>query len=335
MKDSWLANHVQNYFMSYLIAQRGYGDNTIASYRDTFKLLFIFLKSRGCRIQKLTIIDIDCKCILQFLQWMETDRNNTNTTRNVRLAHLKSFFGYVISISPEIAGQCNEIISIPFKKVEKRPPAYMTEQETKMLLNAPDSGTSTGLRHMAILSLLYDSGCRVQELIDLNVSDVTLGHYCKIFVRGKGGKYREIPVFGETGKILGYYIKTNGLKPDDALFTNSQRRRLTRAGITYIMNKYMEIAKIQHANSFNDSISPHRMRHSKATHLVNAGVNIYNIRDFLGHASVVTTQVYLTSNPEVMRSAIENASQKTVPESAEYYSADEKADLMVFLETLI
>lgn len=335
MKDSRLAYYVQNYFMSYLITQRGYGDNTIASYRDTFKLLFTFLKSRGCRIQKLTIADIDRECILQFLHWLETNRNNAITTRNVRLAHFKSFFGYVMSVSPEIADQCGETINIPFKKAEKRPPAYMTEHETKMLLNAPDSSTHTGLRHMAILSLLYDSGCRVQELIDLNVSDVTLGHYCKIFVRGKGDKYREIPIFGETGKILGYYIKTNGLKPDDALFTNSQGRRLTRAGISHIMNKFKDIVKKQHVNSFNSSISPHHMRHSKATHLVNAGVNIYNIRDFLGHASVVTTQIYLTSNPEVMRSVIENASQKTVPESTEYYSADEKTDLMAFLETLI
>lgn len=335
MKDSNFAYFVQSYFMSYLIAQRGYGANTIASYRDSFRLLFIFLKSRCRRIQKLTITDIDQECILRFLQWLETDRSNAVTTRNVRLAHFKSFFGYVMSVSPEIAGQCSKVISIPFKKVEKRPPIYMTEQEIKLLLNAPDSSTHIGLRHMAILSLLYDSGCRVQELIDLNVSDVTLGQYCKIFVRGKGGKYREIPIFGETGKILGYYISTNGLKPDDALFTNSQGKRLTRAGIAHIMNKYKEIVKIQHGDSFNDNISPHRMRHSKATHLVNAGVNIYNIRDFLGHASVVTTQVYLTSNPEVTRSVIENASQKTVLDSTEYYSADEKSDLMSFLETLI
>ena len=240
-----------------------------------------------------------------------------------------------MSVSPEIGGQCSDVISIPFKKVEKRPPVYMTEQETKLLLNTPDSSTHSGLRHMAILSLLYDSGCRVQELIDLNVSDVTIGDYCKIFVRGKGGKYREIPVFSETGKILKCYISINKQASNDILFANSQGKRLTRAGIAHIMKKYKEIVKIQHNDSFQSSISPHCMRHSKATHLVNAVMNIYNIRDFLGHTSVVTTQVYLTSNPEITRSIIENASRKTVPESTEYYSADEQLDLMAFLETLI
>jgi site-specific recombinase XerD len=321
--------------MSYLIAQRGYGGNTVASYRDTFRLLFLFHQSEKNIVSKLTILDINRPYILKFLQWLETDRKNTVSTRNVRLAHFKSFFGYVLSLSPELADHCSQIINIPFKKVEKKPPTYFTEAETEILLRMPDSSTCTGLRHLAILSILYDSACRVQELIDLNVSDASLVRICKLYVKGKGNKYREIPILQETGKILQRYITTYGLKPDNALFTNNQGNRLTRAGVTHIMNKYKDLAKARNKDTFNQGVSPHCMRHSKATHLVNHGVSIYNVRDFLGHASVTTTQVYLTSNPDVTREAIEKAALKTIPESTKYYSAEEKADLMAFLEKLI
>lgn len=335
MKTNSLSYYVQNYFLSYLISQRGYGDNTVSSYRDTFKLLFMFLESNGKKLSKLKLTDISQTCVLQFLEWTETERHNAVPTRNLRLAVLKSFFSYVLSISPEFSGQCTDIINIPAKKVEKKPPLYLTESETKLLLNAPDRNSREGIRHMAILTLLYDSACRVQELIDLNVADVTIGRCCKVFVKGKGSKYREIPIFGETGKILKCYINAYGLKSDDALFTNRSGERLTRVGVSYIMNKYKKLLLEQYVDNFDLSLSPHRMRHSKATHLVNENVNIYNVRDFLGHASVTTTQVYLTSNPEVTRKAIEKASSKTVSGSNDYYSLQEKEDLLAFLKTLV
>jgi integrase/recombinase XerD len=334
MKDNSLSYYVQNYFLSYLISRRGYGDNTIASYRDTFKLLFMFLESNGKKLPKLKLTDISQTCVLQFLEWSEKERHNVVSTRNLRLAVLKSFFSYVLSTSPEFSGQCADIINMPAKKVEKKPPLYLTESETKLLLNAPDRSSREGIRHTAILTLLYDSACRVQELIDLNVADVTIGRCCKIFVKGKGSKYREIPIFGETGRILKYYINAYVLKPGDALFSDRSGERLTRAGVSYIINKYKKLLQEQYAGSFNLSLSPHLMRHSKATHLVNENVNIYNVRDFLGHASVTTTQVYLTSNPEVTRKAIEKASSKIVSESNDYYSQQEREDLLAFLKTL-
>jgi len=335
MKPESFSRYVQNYFMSYLIGQRGYGDNTVASYRDTFKLLFGYLKMKSVAVAKLRVADVDRACIVQFLQWLETERKNAISTRNVRLAHFKSFFEYVLSVSPELADQCSQIINIPFKKTERKPPAYLTENETQTFLQTPDSNSRTGLRHMAMLSLLYDSACRVQEMIDLNVSDVTLGRICKLFVKGKGNKYRVIPILPETGKVLRQYIDAYGLRPEQPLFFNKQGNRLTRAGISYVISKYLHIAKARNKDFLADGISPHRMRNSKATHLVNHGVNIYDIRDFLGHVSVATTQIYLISNPEVTRAAIENAALKTVPDSADYYSPEEKADLMEFLENLV
>lgn len=260
MKANSLSYYVQNYFLSYLISQRGYGDNTVASYRDTFKLLFMFLKLNGKKLSRLELADISKTRVLQFLEWIETDRHNAISTRNLRLAVLKSFFNYVLSVSPEFSGQCTEIINIPAKKVEKKPPLYLTESETKLLLNAPDKNSRDGLRHLAILTLLYDSACRVQELIDLNVADVTIGRCCKVFVKGKGSKYREIPIFGETGRILKCYINTFDLKSDDALFTNRSGERLTRVGVSYIMNKYKKLLLEQYADNFDLNLSPHRMR---------------------------------------------------------------------------
>ena len=280
MKDNSLSYYVQNYFLSYLISRRGYGDNTIASYRDTFKLLFLFLESNGKKPSKLKLTDISQICILHFLEWSETERHNTASTRNLRLAVIKSFFTYVLSTSPEFSGQCADIINIPAKKIEKRPPLYLTESETKLLLNAPDRNSREGIRHMAILTLLYDSACRVQELIDLNVADVTIGRCCKIFVKGKGSKYREIPIFGETGRILKCYISSYALKPDAALFTNRSGGRLTRAGVSHILNKYKKLLQERNAGSFDLSLSPHLMRHSKATHLVNENVNILQCQGF-------------------------------------------------------
>lgn len=334
MKLKSFSHFIQNYFLSYLIAQRGYGKNTLISYRDTFKLFFLFLEENKQVVSALPINKVDKLCTVKFLDWLENTRNNSISTRNVRLAHLKSFWGHVLATTPEWADHCSQIIHIPFKKTEKQPPLYLTETETKQLLSMPDGKTKAGIRHMAILTLLYDSGCRVQELITLNTSDITLGDICKLYIKGKGDKYREVPIMPETGKVVSAYINAHARPSEAPLFINNRGQALTRAGVSYILQKYQNLAVRMTNQPFQEKLSPHLLRHSKATHLVNQGVSIYNIRDFLGHASVTTTQMYLTSNPEVMREAIESASLKTAPDSADYFTSNEKTELMTFLETL-
>ncbi len=321
--------------MSYLIGQHNYGSNTLSSYRDTFRLLLIYLKSSGSKKRRTPITDINKDCVLSFLMWLESERHNSASTKNVRLAHLKSFYSYVQMTAPELAVHCDSVMNIPFTKVEKRPPAYMTEDAVGHLLHSIDRNNRQGIRHLAILSLLYDSGCRAQELIDLKVSDIQFEKGRRIYVHGKGDKYREIPILTDTEKIIQKYISIYRLDSDDLLFTNHRGDKLTRQGIRYILRKYADSLREKHPNEFEPNAHPHLLRHSKATHLVNAGVNIYNVRDFLGHSSVVTTQVYLTSNPEVTRKAIERASAKTVPQSADFYTAEEKHTLMDFLDTLV
>jgi integrase/recombinase XerD len=333
MNDGF-AFYVQRYFSAYLIAQRHYGENTIASYRDTFRLLLIYLDEKPHKKSGFKMAEIGYECCTSFLQWLEDSRGSAASTRNVRLAHLKSFYGYVYLHSPEYAAHCSKVLSVPFAKAEKKPPGYLTTDAITHLLHCVDAKEKEGLRHLAILSLLYDSGCRVQELIGLRVSDIQCGKCCRIFVHGKGDKYREIPILPETADILQKYVRTYALQKTSILFANVKGESLTRQGIRHIIRKYVTIAQEEHPDEFETGGFPHLLRHSKATHLVNSGVNLYNIRDFLGHESVVTTQIYLTSNPEVTRKAIEAAASKTVPQSADFYSAKEKEDLMAFLETL-
>ena len=332
--NSKFAFHVQRYFASYLIKQHNYGSNTIASYRDTFRLLLKFMGHLGRKSDSITVVEINKESVTGFLEWLETDRHNSVASKNVRLAHLKSFFRYVMLNVPEFADHCSTILSIPFEKTVKKPPKSLSVDAIGKLLHSIDATTDVGLRHLAIITLLYDAGCRVQELIELNVSDFQNQNCYRVYVHGKGDKYRAIPLLRESGKILSKYIQRYKLSSNSILFMNTNGDRLTRQGVRYIVNKYAEITNHNEPNTINDSIYPHQLRHSKASHLVSEGVNIYNVRDFLGHESVVTTQIYLTSNPEIMREAIENASAKIVPNSLSYYSDKQKSDLMTFLNNL-
>ena len=333
MADSF-SFYVQRYFMSYLMKQHNYGANTISSYRDTFKLLYSFLVNTDVNVSRIVIDDISHDKVIEFMTWLGETRKNGVSTKNVRLAHIKSFFRYVMMTAPEHSDQCRKVLSIPFGKEDKKPPACMSKDAIKQMLALIDSSSDEGLRHLALLSLMYDSACRVQEIIALSVKDFQAGQCCRIYVRGKGNKYRSIPLLSETERIVSKYIKHFQLAPEAPLFSNKIGERLTRQGIRYIIRKYSKMVNQAKPGTIEGSVYPHRMRHSKATHLVDSGINIYNVRDFLGHESVATTQIYLTTNPEVTRKVIESVAEKTVPESLDFFTKEERDDLLSFLDSL-
>lgn len=333
MADSF-SFYVQRYFMSYLMKQHNYGANTISSYRDTFKLLYSFLVNTDVNVSRIVINDINHDKVIEFMTWLGETRKNGVSTKNVRLAHIKSFFRYVMMTAPEHSDQCRKVLSIPFGKEDKKPPACMSKDAIKQMLALIDSSSDEGLRHLALLSLMYDSACRVQEIIALSVKDFQAGQCCRIYVCGKGNKYRSIPLLSETEKIVSKYIKHFQLAPEAPLFSNKIGERLTRQGIRYIIRKYSKMVNQAKPGTIEGSVYPHRMRHSKATHLVDSGINIYNVRDFLGHESVATTQIYLTTNPEVTRKVIESVAEKTVPESLDFFTKEERDDLLSFLDSL-
>lgn len=327
---------VQDYFRAYLMQQRGYGDHTLASYRDTFKLLVEFLSSSGLEVDALEMAEVGKDAVAGFLCWLESARGNAPSTRNVRLAHLKSFASYVITMSPEDAGACAAIRSIPAKRQQSAPPDALSKEEVGCLLAMPGTDGRQGLRDSALLSLLYDSACRATELANMDVRDLVLGSACYVRIDGKGNKKRTVPLLGETGELLAAYLAATALGPDSPLFVNRSGRRLSRSGVSDVVERHWKSVVERHPDAVSHaSVKPHLLRHSKASHLVEAGANIYYVRDFLGHESVETTMVYLRRNLEKMREAVEVAADALAKPSGSFYTPDRKAELLAFLDTLV
>lgn len=309
IKTTDFAICVTDYFTKHLAGVRNLSSNTIKSYRDTFYLLLAFLREeKNCRSEKVSLASISDEIICEFLDWLETSRGNSVSTRNLRLAAIHAFYRYVQMQHPEMLVQCQRIIAIPLKETEKRTVHYLPEGILKELLSLPNQFDKYGIRDTAILCLLYDSGARVQEIIDLSLSDIRLETLSTVRLLGKGRKVRIVPIMKQTSQILRKYCDVWNLnsisKPDEPLFTNHQGNRFTRPGITYILNKYMS----QITSSMDQKpITPHIIRHSKAMHLLRANVNLNYIRDFLGHVNVETTEVYARADTEMKRKALEKA----------------------------
>ncbi len=201
----------------------------------------------------------------------------------------------------------------------------------------PDINFYSGLRDLSVLALMYDTGARVQEIADLQVADIRIKAPATIQLTGKGNKTRIIPLMPQTTNIIKKYLadyglldETKGTKP---LFFNRRNEKLTRAGLSYILNKYVDKAKLDNKELFPEKMSAHVLRHGKAMHLLQSGVNLIYIRDFLGHSSVTTTEIYAKANPEIKRKAIEEASHKVLPK--EKFTIMEKEDLCEWLKTVI
>ena len=327
---------VQDYFRTYLMLQRGYGANTIGSYRDTFRLLMAYAAEVGIRVETLEMADADKAFVTAFLCWLESARGNAASTRNVRLAHVKSFASYVATVSPEDVGTCAAIASIPAKRCRSSPPDSLSRAEVGLLLAGPGTETRTGLRDSALLALLYDSACRAQELADMDVRDVVVRGSCYARIEGKGRKTRSVPLLRETGELLASYVNAFCLQPDSPLFTNRSGKRLTRSGVSNVVERnWARAAEMRPDIALHARVKPHLLRHSKATHLIEAGVNVYHVRDFLGHESVSTTMVYLKHSLERTREIVEDAADGLAKPGASFYTQDKREELLAFLETLV
>lgn len=310
MKTTDFSRYLTGFLTNYLPHERGAGRNTISSYRDTFVLFIRFMEQRkNIRISKLAIKDIKKRTVVEFLDWLQSDRKNSNATRNLRLAAMHSFFKYIQYFAPDNLYEYQSILSVKVKKQEKRAINYLTSDGIRLLLEQPDRTTLRGRRDLALLSLMYDTGTRVQEIIDLTPSALHLDKPTTIRVIGKGNKTRIIPLLEAQVNILKSYMSENNLTKPYAnsypLFFNSRKEKLTRAGVTYIFVKYADKARQINQSLIPEKISCHITRHSKAMHLLQAGVNLIYIRDILGHVSVETTEIYARADSKQKREAIE------------------------------
>ena len=339
MKKADLHYYVTSYFRSYLPGQKNLSGNTVSGYADAFRLLFRFCEEKkGLRVDRLKISDFDSGLVCGFLDWLETERGCSVSTRNQRLTALHSFFRYLQKQSPPDMEAIQGILDIPYKKTAMAVVPYLSEDQMKILLSMPDAGKKEGFRDQVLLSLLYDTGARVQELADLKVKDIRTESLAVVTLHGKGNKTRQVPVMTKTRKLLETYLEHYRYDPgisrgDNQLFTNQKKGKLSRWGISYIINKYVEKAKAEKLLDIDFPVTPHVFRHSKAVHMVRAGINLIYIRDFLGHVDCSTTEIYARIDTESKRKAIEKACKDILPEQ-EYKDWTTDTDLMAFLESL-
>jgi len=265
--------------------------------------------------------------VVEFLDWLQSERKCSDSTRNLRLAALHSFFKYVQYQNPDNLYEYQDIMSIKVKKARKKPLNYLTVEGIKLLLEQPDITTKRGRRDLALLSLMYDTGARVQEMTDLTPSVIHLDKPNSIQITGKGNKTRIVPLLEEQVKILRNYLtEFDLLKPQTRsypLFFNSRHEKLTRAGITHILLKYADKARKRKPKLIPEKLSCHTLRSSKAMHLLQAGVNLVYIRDILGHASVQTTEIYARADSKLKREAIEKAYVDVAPKEEPFWENNE------------
>ena len=311
MKPTDFATHLTEFFSVYLPRQKNASSNTRASYRDTFKLLLHYCQEdRGIPAEKLNMGMLTHVMIADFLEWLETKRKCSIATRNQRLAAIHSFFRYAQYEEPSGILHFQKVIALPIKKTSRPLVPHLTPEAMKHLLLQPDKWTAKGRRDLTLLSVLYDSGCRVQELTNLRIRDVTMNNPAVLILTGKGKKIRRVPLMKNTLTLLQHYIQEQSLdqhwKSDYSLFFNKQHNKLTKEGIAYIISRYVISAR-RTSTSVPEKVTPHMFRHSKAMHLLQAGVSLIYIRDFLGHEHIQTTEIYAKSDTESKRKAIENA----------------------------
>jgi len=335
MKPTDFSRHLAGFLTRYLPGERGVSPNTILSYKDSFLLFVTFmLKEKGINAERLELKSITKDVVVEYLDWLQNKRSCSNSTRNARLAALHSFFRYLQYQNLENLHEWQRILSIRIKTTQKQSVNYLTLDGIKLLLEGPNTLTSKGRRDLALLSLLYDSGARVQEIIDLVPSMLKLDTPCTVKLVGKGNKARIVPLMQSQMKFVKIYMSENKLLDPSAnmypLFFNSRKGKLTRAGINYILLKYANIAKEKDTALIPDKISCHSLRHSKAMHLLQSGVNLVYIRDILGHTSVQTTEIYARADSLKKREALEKAYNEVVPKEAPVWLA--KNDLLAWLQ---
>ncbi len=336
MKPTDFSIHLTSFLSDYLPLQRNVSKNTIKSYRDTFKLLLLFCEQEEViPIEKLTMKKLSPELITGFLNWLETERKSSISTRNLRLTAIHSFFRYAQAESPESLYHYQKVLAIPVKKKRQTIVEHLSPEGIKILLEQPDKTTSQGRRDLTLISLMYDSGARVQEIIDLSVKDFIPGSNPVLIITGKGNKTRRVPIMKNTATLVEAYIFENRLgqahKTDYPLFTNKQHNKLSKEGVAYVVNKYAVMAH-EVSDKVPEKVRCHMLRHSKAVHLLQAGVNLIYIRDFLGHSDIKTTEIYARADAELKRKALENAYPDLVDSNLPDWS--ENNDLMEWLSDL-
>ncbi len=299
---------VTTFFTAHLGSELGLSPNTIASYSDCMKLLVNYLCKRlEIEPEALDIQMISPERVLDFLDVIEKDRGNATTTRNQRLAAIKAFFHFLARTVPELMHANERIQAIKIKSSEHHTPPSLTVMEVEAILACPDPETLMGARDKALLWLMYNTGARVQELADITINDVRFDAPSTVTVTGKGRKTRVIPLWERTVEILAHYLELrSNLGIDSAhLFLSARSGPMTRFGIGRRVAIHSRTASAACPSLKDRSITPHVFRHTTALHLIDAGNDIFVLKDWLGHAHIKTSSQYVEISVERKRKALE------------------------------
>lgn len=306
---------------SYLNNERNVSQNTISSYRYTFKLYIKFMYVRKkIRADRIKLIHLTRTNVLDFLDWLESDRKCSESTRNQRLAAIRSFVLYLQYEDVDNAYEWQKILTIKNKRHQKPVVNYLDADAMRLLLEQPDTTTAKGIRELALLSLIYDTGARVSEITQLTPADLKLAKdQACVILNGKGRKARYAIMLPKQVDILRKYMKIYKLDlPENAhrpLFSNVHGKPLTRAGVNYLLQKNLTEARKSNPDKIPSKLTPHSLRHTKAMHLLEAGWQLVEIRDFLGHVSIQTTGIYARANKQAQDKALGKVYQDITPET--------------------
>lgn len=297
-----LLQYVQKFFQDYLRVHRGMSPNTVFAYRDAMKLFMSFLTSyTGKKAAKLSIDHLQADAVLAYLENTETRRGNSVTTRNLRLSALRTFFSYLITQDTLRVGQYQRVIAIPLKQAPHPLIGYLEMEEVKAILQSIDQKKPTGRRDYILISLLYNTGARVQEICDLIGDDIFM-FPPSLVITGKGRKTRQVPLWSETAAILREYLKDRD--SHERIFQNARGNPLTRFGISHIIRTRTQKAIAACPSLAKKKVTPHTFRHTTAMHLLQSGIELTVIKSWLGHVQVSTTHAYMEIDLKMKQKAL-------------------------------
>jgi site-specific recombinase XerD len=322
---------LQRFFTERLVTHQDASAHTVAAYRDTFRLLLRFAHTRlGRAPSKLRVEDLDVTCLEAFLVHLERDRGNHPRTRNQRLSALHGFFRYVALSEPALSLHCQRILAIPAKRCERGPVAFLTDEETKALVSAPDTTTWIGRRDHALLLLAVQTGLRNSEITGLRRQDIELDAGAHVRCVGKGRKTRATPLRPDVAAVLKDWLAHQSGAPADPLFPSTRRGRLSADALQRLVARHTATARRVCPSLNGKLVTPHTLRHAAAMALLHRGIDLSVIALWLGHESTETTEVYLHADMRLKERALAHATPSGV--APQRYRAPDP--LLAFLEAL-
>jgi site-specific recombinase XerD len=303
-----LSRLVQDFFRTHLVGRRDVSPNTVSAYRDTLRMLLSFAGSHLRHTAGgMKLDDLNRETVLAFLDHLQNDRGNSASTRNARLAAVHSFFQFVAQEDPTSVNLCQRVLSIPYKRTPARAITCLDREEVEHILGCIDRRNPAGRRDAALLQLLYNTGARAQEVVDLRTPAIRLNTPAQVRILGKGRKERLCPLWPETASLLKDMLKDRALEPheDVPLFVSAVGQPLSRFGLRHIVKTRIASATHSRPSLAAKRITPHTFRHSTAMHLIQSGVEINVVRSWLGHASIETTHAYIEIDMQMKAAALE------------------------------